>query len=251
MKKLILKFINKLGYSLEKNSSSKQSINGYSYLPVKPDASFAPWVSDSEFNYIYEIIKPNTLVDLYRCYELWQLVGQTEKNSESGDYLEVGSWQGGTSGIIASRLKLLHSTANLFIADTFEGVVKTTGKDNYYQGGEHADTSEIIVLNLLKEKLHLKNFSILKGMFPDQTAHLIPSGQRFKFCHIDVDVYQGAKEITEWIWPNLIVGGIIVYDDYGFVTTSGVTSYVEEIRDKKGCVVLHNLNGHAIIIKTS
>ena len=104
--------------------------------------------------------------------------------------------------------------------------------------------------SLLEEKLGIDKFTILKGIFPDQTVHLIPPESKFKFCHIDVDVYQGAKEITEWVLPRLITGGIIVYDDYGFVTTSGVTTYVEEIRNLPGCVIIYNRNGHAIVVKT-
>jgi O-methyltransferase len=51
------------------------------------------------------------------------------------------------------------------------------------------------------------------------------------------------------IWDKMILGGIIVFDDFGFRECEGVTKYVEEqmmIRDR---LVIHNLNGHAIILK--
>ena len=75
------------------------------------------------------------------------------------------------------------------------------------------------------------------------------SDKKIKFCHIDVDVYEGAKEITEWLWDRLVVGGIIIYDDFGFSGTQGVTNFVENERQKTDRLVLHNLNGHGIIIK--
>ncbi|MEO2017429.1 MAG: TylF/MycF/NovP-related O-methyltransferase, partial [Fuerstiella sp.] len=67
--------------------------------------------------------------------------------------------------------------------------------------------------------------------------------------HIDVDVYQSAKEVSEWVWDRLVPGGIIVYDDYGFQACDGILKFVEEQRHLKDRIVLHNLNGHAVVIK--
>jgi O-methyltransferase len=72
---------------------------------------------------------------------------------------------------------------------------------------------------------------------------------QFRLCHVDVDVYESAKAIAEWIWPRLVMGGIIVYDDYGFHDCTGITRFVNEERLKSDRVVIHNLNGHALVIK--
>ena len=45
------------------------------------------------------------------------------------------------------------------------------------------------------------------------------------------------------------VGGMIVFDDYGFSGCEGVTKLVDEERNKNDRIVIHNLNGHGIIIK--
>ena len=96
--------------------------------------------------------------------------------------------------------------------------------------------------------MNLDNVQILQGIFPDQTSHEIKDLQ-FRFCHIDVDVYQSAKDIVDWIWDRMVHGGIIVYDDYGFRLCDGITRYVEEQMLYKDRLVLHNLNGHAVIMK--
>ena len=54
----------------------------------------------------------------------------------------------------------------------------------------------------------------------------------------------------EWIWERLVVGGIIVYDDYGFQRTVGITRHVEEAKGEDDRVFVYNLNGHGIFIKT-
>jgi O-methyltransferase len=94
----------------------------------------------------------------------------------------------------------------------------------------------------------LSGVRILTGIFPDDTARLVQA-DLVRFAHIDVDVYESARSVTEWLWPRLVTGGMIVYDDYGFATCPGVTQAVDEQREKKGRLVFHNLNGHAVVVK--
>ena len=50
----------------------------YSYHSIYPHATFSPWLDDRRFLAIYEGIKNYTLVDIYRCYELWSLAQQVK-----------------------------------------------------------------------------------------------------------------------------------------------------------------------------
>ena len=183
------------------------------YEKVVPCATYAPWKSDPAFLSTYQLIRQNTLVDMYRAWELWKLVEQTSKLK--GSILEVGVWRGGTGALIAKRAALVGIQEPVYLCDTFEGVVKAGGHDTRYQGGEHADTSLELVEGLLRS-LGLTNARILKGIFPDETAHLVETGTCFRLCHIDVDVYESAKDVMAWIWNRMVPGGIAVYDDYGF-----------------------------------
>jgi O-methyltransferase len=217
------------------------------YESIYSDVStYAPWNSDLEFQTVYKRVQGNTLVDLYRCYELWTLVGQTQKLG--GAILEVGVWRGGTGALMAKRDQLTAGKNSVYLCDTFEGVVKAGSPDGHYKGGEHADTSEPVVEDLLRA-LALPNVRILKGIFPDQTARMIDLDTRFRLCHIDVDVYQSAKDVMSWIWDRMVPGGMIVYDDYGFHGCPGITRYVNEQASESDRLILHNLNGHAIVIK--
>ncbi len=209
---------------------------------VIPFASYSPWEGDEAFKALYEQVKNNTLVDIYRCYELWTMVKSLA--TTKGDILEVGVWRGGTGAILCKAAEA-DSNTKVYLADTFTGVVKATPDDTVYRGGEHSDTSETIVKELL-EKTGAKNCQVLKGIFPDD----FPSLQidHLKLCHIDVDTYLSAKEIFEYAWPRLAIGGIIIFDDYGFWTCEGVTKYFDAL-DIKGGRKIHNLNGHGIIIK--
>ena len=232
------------------NGSPEFEIDGLSYGVNIPQANFSPWRNDEDFTKIYAAASKNTLVDMYRCYELWQLVNEALKKSSELNVIEIGVWRGGTASLISKRMQMSNQKGTLYLADTFAGVVKIGEKDSYYVGGEHNDTSKEIVENFLRS-LALNNFEILQGTFPDETADLIPGNIQFGLVHIDVDVYLSAKDCLDWVWDKLIVGGIVVFDDYGFHTCDGVTRLVEEQRQYNDRIVIHNLNGHGLLIKTS
>ena len=43
-----------------------------------------------------------------------------------------------------------------------------------------------------------------------------------------------------------------MFDDYGFFGCEGVAAFVDrELRGQPGQIVLHNLNGHAVVVKTA
>ena len=211
---------------------------------VLPHATYSPWLLDESFQNIYKQIKDHTLVDIYRCYELWTL-GQQLSNIQ-GNYLEVGVWKGGTGALLASSVQNIPNK-HCFLADTFQGVVKAGDEDTVYSGGEHSDTSPEIVTNLLNG-LGLSNFSLLEGTFPDQTGSQF-EGQ-LALVHCDVDVYASAKAVVEWALPKLSRGGAVIFDDYGFSGCEGITRLVNQIRVNNEFLFIHNLNGHAILIKS-
>jgi O-methyltransferase len=251
--KAIFKWIfNYFGYDIkliEKKKYMPFEINGYNYSVIKSSSDYSPWLGDKYFLKLYSEIKDNTLVDILRCFELWELTEYVHSLNKVAAIIEVGVWRGGTAAIIGSKLNKLDSTVSFYLADTFVGVAKASNEDAFYIGGEHADTDVNFVTKWLNP--FYKNYKILQGIFPNDTANSIPEYEVFSLCHIDVDVYESAKDIVEWIWDRIIVGGVIVFDDYGFHTCNGITKFVNAQKLLKGRIVLHNINGHAIIVKLS
>lgn len=246
-KQKIRQVLNRLGFDVVRLPRLGNDKLSREYEPVRPAAMYAPWKKDFPFQEVFAAIRGDTLVDLYRCFELWHLIGESAKLPE-GDIIEIGVWRGGTGALIAKKAALCGIPGTVFLCDTFTGVVKAGAHDASYKGGEHSDTSRASVETFLRSRMKLENIEILEGIFPDQTGHAIES-RRFRFCHIDVDVYQSAKDIVEWIWDKLIPGGFIVFDDYGFPGCSGIAAFVDEQMKLRDRIILHNLNGHAILIK--
>jgi O-methyltransferase len=213
---------------------------------VRPFATYAPWRQDVPFQNAYTKVRGNTMVDIYRLYELWMLVEQVAHLS--GDIVEIGVWRGGSGSLMGLRAQQLGLDAKVYLCDTFRGMVKTSERDPLYKGGELSDTSAAIVESLARDTLKLQNVEILPGIFPDETGHRVSSSQ-VRLCHIDVDVYRSAEDIVSWVWPKLPIGGLLVYDDYGFPTCAGIADHVNEQRGLADRIVIHNLNGHAIVVK--
>lgn len=216
---------------------------------VLPIATYSPWKNDTKFRNVYEIAKDYTLVDEYRMFELYQLASQAAKSE--GDFLEVGVWRGGSSAIVQTALSNCQSDSKFYIADTFQGVVKAGSKeDTVYQGGEHSDADISDVKELFK-KIDKNEPEILVGIFPDDHKEL--NIESLAFVHSDVDAYESTKGVIEWCLPKMAKGGIIVFDDYGFGGCEGVTRYVNQIafdsEISQNFRFIHNLNGHAILIK--
>ncbi len=210
-------------------------------------ATYSPWLQDPAFRACHAAVKANTLVDVYRCWELWHLVGQVRE--VPGDILEVGTWRGGTGALLGRRAADLGLAAEVFLCDTFTGVVKTGAEDRNYRGGEHADTALPVVQDLL-QRLDLANVRVLQGIFPEDTGAAV-AGRTFRLCHIDVDAYRSAGDVLGWVWPRLAVGGVVVFDDFGFPSTAGIARLVHEQEQRPGLVCVQNLNGHAVFVKTS
>jgi len=221
-----------------------QLINQPLHSIIRPWATYSPWLLDPIFKEYYSKMKTRTLVDEYRCFELWQIALQQQK--VEGNFLEVGVWQGGTALLLGKSLD--NSDKKLYLADTFSGVVNASEVDSNYIGGEHSDTSVDFVTEFLNSELQ-QNFELLIGEFPTATGDLV-SGP-LSFVHIDVDVYNSGKSILDWCRTRMSPNGVIVFDDYGFLSTDGITKLVNENFVDDDFLIVYNLNGHAILVKRS
>jgi O-methyltransferase len=243
------RLVRQSGYSFAKGLAlplvRREAVRSGAHAMAYPISTYAPWQVDEEFIRVYGAVRRNTFVDVWRCHELWSLVG--ELRDVPGSILEVGVWRGGTGVLMAARAATLGINDPVYLADTWSGVVKTGAVDTYYYDGKHDDALPDTVAELAR-RLGLDHVELLHGVFPDETGDRI-ADRTFRLCHCDVDVYRSAKDVFDWVWPRLPPGGILAFDDYGFPACPGVTKLVDEQRMRDDRLVLHNLNGHGLVIK--
>lgn len=209
--------------------------------PVHSFPYDAPWLVDETFTRVYEAVRHNTLVDRPRCYSIFLLMQQMI--DVPGDILEVGTWRGGTAGILASSAP----SRTVFVADTFQGVVKSSHWE-HYQDSAHSDTSERLVRDFFAG-LGLSNTQVLAGVFPEETGSEV-ADRVWSLVHLDVDVYESVRDAFLFVWEQVAEGGVVLLDDYGFTSAcSGVKRFVDGIWADSDKLIVTNLNGQVCIIK--
>lgn len=204
----------------------------------------APWLHDPPFLDTYARIVDYTFLEKYRAWILWESVEQVSKLE--GCLVEVGVHRGGSGALLAVRAQQLGIKETVYLCDTFRGIVKSTPEETPYPDGSLSAPRPPVEQFL--EQFQLRNIRILEGIFPEETAHLITE-PKIRFCHIDVDVYHSARDIFEWVWTRLVVGGILIYDDYAAGVTQGVIRHVNETKTRDDLIFVFNLSGQALFIK--
>src|SRR5438132_11349652 len=78
-----------------------EAVRSGAHAMAYPISTYAPWLADDEFQRLYGLVKRNTLVDVWRLYELWTFVDELAEIP--GSILEVGVWRGGSGALMAAR----------------------------------------------------------------------------------------------------------------------------------------------------
>lgn len=149
-----------------------------------------------------------------------------------GDVCEFGVAQGRTSALLAEEILLSGADASLHLFDSFVGLPAPSREDELlddifglgsieaYEG--RMSVSQVEVEARMDES-GLKNFRIWKGFIDKDTA--VP--RRVSFAYLDMDFFEPTQLGLRLVWPSLVVGGIVMVDDYGFFS-SGVERAVRE-----------------------
>jgi O-methyltransferase len=194
-----------------------------------PDAGmyrplYSPWLTggDPAFRAIYEPIRPFSLVSSDRCYVLYSLARQAAQLA--GEWWECGVYKGGTAMLLGSLIEQIRppSPIRLRLFDTFVGMPQTDPERDLHQQGDFADTDEQSV----RSRVPYAFASLHKGLIPESFTGL--ESARIALAHIDVDIYSSITSCCEFIYPRMLGGGFMVFDDYGFPTCPGARQAVDE-----------------------
>ena len=74
---------------------------------------------------------------------------------------------------------------------------------------------------------------------------------KYRFVHIDVDLYEPTRDSLEYFYPRLHEGGVIVCDDYAHLQWPGARKALDEYCDPKGIPILRLTTGQGVIIRRS
>jgi O-methyltransferase len=139
---------------------------------------------------------------------------------------------------LAGRQKRLH------LFDSFAGVsepdVQVDG--SYWQRGYMACGLDEVAVNL---QTHGTRVVFHPGWVPEKFVEV--ADNRFCFVHIDVDLYQPTKDSLEFFFPRMTPGGIIICDDYGFMTCPGARKAMDDFASAQKQTIVHLPTGQGVI----
>ena len=194
-------------------------------------------------------VKPYTLLSYKRLSFLYWASRRLNFNKMQGDFVECGSWNGGSGAIISS----LAYDRKVWLLDSWEGMPEAGSEDIKIKrkkvvGEKGMALSSFEKANhLLFSKLRLNpdNISLVKGWFEDTTPVLKNKIDKISLLHLDCDWYESVKFCLENFYDKVISGGYVIIDDYG--SWSGSKKGVDEfIRERELCVELVKIDKDAV-----
>lgn len=159
-----------------------------------------------------------------------------------GDTAECGVFQGASSALICQHNLGKPRRHHLF--DSFEGLSQPRDIDgSHWQPNDLSCSEEQVRFNLSG----FDSIMFHKGWIPEGFSDVNEAS--FSFVHIDVDLYDPTLDSLRFFYPRLLVGGIIVCDDYGFLTCPGARRAMDEFFVGKPEAIIQSPSGQAFVVK--
>ncbi len=178
---------------------------------------------------ILEMVRQFTMTSVERIVSLLDATRYLVENNISGDMVECGVWRGGSMMIIAEMLKRLgDTTRDLYLYDTFEGMTEPTEKDKQFDGRSAGELFDEITKkngpwcyadmdgvsqNLSKTGYPDSKIKLIKGKVEETIPSVIP--EEIALLRLDTDWYESTLHELEYLYPRLVLGGVLIVDDYG------------------------------------
>lgn len=204
---------------------------------------------------IINFVKPYTMTSVERLKSLIDAVSYIIGNRIEGDFVECGTWKGGSVMCMQKKLIELNQTdRNFWVFDTFEGMPEPDSVDKNFKqtsaqkllSEEEKEKSltwaysnyEETTRNILSSGYPAKNINFIKGLVED-TIPQTPI-DKIAILRLDTDWYSSTKFELEQLYPKLVKGGIMIIDDYGhwegckkavdeYFTNNGISIFINRI----------------------
>ncbi len=123
-----------------------------------------------------------------------------------GDFVELGVFKGGSAWVLQRALDK-RGVGKLHLFDTFTGIPeKTDGLDSFGLGDFKETNVQDVMAAIPEAVFHV-------GRFPDTLPEHVKD---LSFVHVDCDQYESCRLAIFLLWPRLLPGGIMAFDDYPF-----------------------------------
>jgi len=160
-----------------------------------------------------------------------------QQEISKSDLLEIGSWKGLSSIVIAS---LLSEDRRLWMIDHFRGSYEHQQGQKFYTPPKYTRRDKLWIYPELLEniiKYNVQDKVIVLPLSSEKAAKVVD--EKFSFIFIDGDhLYEGvSRDCNLWL-PHLEKNGVIIFHDYQHFP---IHKFCDELRQNKGLSVTFEL----------
>jgi O-methyltransferase len=203
---------------------------GYDLVRSKNEAARRSDFDAFETQLLAEV-KPFTMTNPERVVVLSRAVAHVAAAKVPGAIVECGVWRGGSMMAIARTLQRAGAAdRRLYLFDTFEGMPEPTQHDRSVFGevatdkfgatrvGEDASDWARAGLDEVRRNLGTTGYprelvEYVQGKVEDTLPGRAP--EAIALLRLDTDWYESTKHELETLWERVVLGGIVIFDDYG------------------------------------
>jgi hypothetical protein len=172
-----------------------------------------------------------------------------------GDIVELGVYRGASLMAWANFLEIRNMgdrQKQVFGFDNFKGLNPTDVKDGKtdanvskeiggYNAGVFEDILEEAISIYDKDRFipYKPRVVLVKGDIEETVPRFVVERPGLRICllHFDCDTYKPTKVGLEVLWPRVVQGGVVLFDEYGLRPWEGESNAVDEFFAGKNVII--------------
>jgi O-methyltransferase len=159
-------------------------------------------------------VRPYTMSSRLKLKNLKRLAELVNQNEVPGDFVECGTFKGGSAAVISTTLT---PERRLWLFDSFEGlpdVKEIDGVDSKAWVGKCRAAEDDVIEALAKVGASPSQYLLRKGWFQETFQQELP--EQVALLHCDADWYDSVLLTLETFYERIPPGGVVVLDDFGW-----------------------------------
>lgn len=196
---------------------------------------FRGYDDEASLKEMISIVQDHTMVAYDGLIGLLSMIRYCEETKIPGDFVEVGTWRGGCTGLMALGAQRFGTGSRIIQAfDSFQGLPQPVASkdfdgimENEFRVTEASAKGKLEPINalvasiddfraLLFETIGYSEEKVVihKGWFQETMPIAAPKIGGIAILRLDGDLYESYKIALEYLYPKVITGGFVIIDDW-------------------------------------
>jgi hypothetical protein len=208
---------------------------------------YSPFIDDPIWQAAYDRMAETWFTEMRKelRWRMWTLTEHAKRVDGLGAFAEFGVYRGGMMYMVLTTTS--RSRCHLF--DTFAGIPDTdlTATERALGFAGRLDNTSVDYVREVLAAWDGRTVFHVGDVF--DTLPRVDTGP-LAFAHIDLNAARPTTRALEYVYPRLVSGGTIVFDDYGFAGYEDQRQAVDAFFADKREAPIAQPTGQAILIKT-